>query len=68
MTSHSKDQNSFNNHIDDELLQTQPLQNNLLSEFEREEEDEKMNFSFTADGAGGFGVANPDNEASMPTT
>jgi hypothetical protein len=50
------------------------LQNNLLSEFEREdeEEDEKMNFSFTADGAGmpggGFGGMNPDNEASMPTT
>ena len=72
MTSQSKDKHSFSNQIDDELLQTQPLQNNLLSEFERqdEDEDEKMNFSFTAEGGfgAGFTAINNDNEATMPTT
>ena len=52
--------------IDDELLQTQPMQNNLLSEFERDE-DEKMNFSFTADGGfGGIGGLG-GNETSINT-
>jgi len=64
-STHSKDNhNLFINTsvlIDDELLQTQPLQNNLLSDFERDE-DEKMNFSFTADGVGLGG-----NEASVNT-